>query len=71
MATAPDPPRGNLIAAFSGVTYACMLVGLRWLTRGRRDNPGLATAVMGNLIAAAAMLPMALPFATRDPSMQS
>jgi drug/metabolite transporter, DME family len=61
IATAPDPPRGNLIASLSGLTYACMLVGLRWLTRGRRDNPGLATTVMGNLMAAAAVLPVALP----------
>jgi DME family drug/metabolite transporter len=67
VATAPDPPRGNLIAAFSGVTYACMLVGLRWLTRGRHDNPGLATAVMGNLVAAFAMLPLALPLGDPRP----
>lgn len=61
VATAPDPARGNFIAVLSGIAYACMLVGLRWLTRGRKDNPGLATAVMGNLIAALAVMPMALP----------
>ena len=61
IATAPDPTRGNLIAIFSGVAYALMLVGLRWLTRGRPDNPGLTTAVMGNLLAAVIVLPMALP----------
>jgi drug/metabolite transporter (DMT)-like permease len=61
VATAPDPARGNLIGVLSGIAYACMLVGLRWLTRGRKDNPGLATAVMGNWIAALAVIPMALP----------
>ncbi|MGB7761130.1 MAG: EamA family transporter, partial [Bryobacteraceae bacterium] len=31
LATAPDPPRGNLVALFSGLAYALMLAGLRWL----------------------------------------
>ena len=30
-ATAPDPARGNAIAIVSGVFYACLMVGLRWL----------------------------------------
>ncbi|HET9133779.1 MAG TPA: EamA family transporter, partial [Gemmatimonadales bacterium] len=29
--TAPDPVRGNVLAVTSGVCYALMLLGLRWL----------------------------------------
>lgn len=62
--TAPDPPRGNLLAALSGVTWALTLVGLRWL--GSRDGgvgSALPTVVAGNLIASVACLPAALPLA--------
>jgi drug/metabolite transporter, DME family len=68
-ATAPDPPRGNLLALASGVTYALMLVGLRWHGRQGGADSGIATVVAGNLIAFLAALPMALPlhaFAARD-----
>lgn len=60
VATAPDPPKGNLIALGSGVTYALMLAGLRWLSRHERST-GLAASVLGNLFAFACALPMALP----------
>jgi drug/metabolite transporter (DMT)-like permease len=60
--TAPDPARGNLIALTSGVTYALMLCGLRWLGRsGSHPNESLAAVVLGNVIACGAVLPMALP----------
>ncbi len=36
-ATAPDPLRGNILAALAGVSWALTIVGLRWL--GRSDNP--------------------------------
>jgi len=68
-ATAPDPPRGNLLALASGVTYALMLVGLRWHGRQGGEDSGIATVVAGNLIAFLAALPMAVPlhaFAARD-----
>jgi drug/metabolite transporter (DMT)-like permease len=68
-ATAPDPPRGNLLALASGVTYALMLVGLRWHGRQGGEDSGIATVVAGNLMAFLAALPMALPlhaFAARD-----
>lgn len=32
--TAPDPARGNVIAALSGVAWAGTVLGLRWLGRG-------------------------------------
>jgi len=60
VATATDPPRGNLLALASGMTFALMLAGLRWLARGH-DNPGVAAAALGNLLACAATLPMTLP----------
>ncbi|HEX9054070.1 MAG TPA: EamA family transporter, partial [Gemmatimonadales bacterium] len=31
LATAPDPARGNLLAAASGVTWALTVCGLRWM----------------------------------------
>jgi drug/metabolite transporter (DMT)-like permease len=68
-ATAPDPPRGNLLALASGVTFALMLAGLRWHGRRGGEDTGIATVAAGNLIAFAAALPMALPlhaFAVRD-----
>jgi DME family drug/metabolite transporter len=68
-ATAPDPPRGNLLALASGVTYALMLAGLRWQARGGGESYGVATVTAGNLIAFLAALPMALPvqtFSVRD-----
>jgi drug/metabolite transporter, DME family len=62
VATAPDPVRGNLLAALSGVCWAFTVVGLRWM--GRQPEGGgspLATVVAGNLIAFLACLPLALP----------
>jgi drug/metabolite transporter (DMT)-like permease len=69
--TAPDPWRGNLFAVAAGLAYAFALVGLRWLARDdTRDAEGnaaggaaIATVAMGNLMACAAALPMALPAA--------
>jgi DME family drug/metabolite transporter len=60
--SARNPAAGNLVALVSGFTWALTLTGLRWL--GKRDaDPAAATAtvIMGNLIAFAACLPMALP----------
>ncbi len=70
-ATAPDPLRGNILAALAGVSWALTIVGLRWL--GRRANPQseiraprsqestIAAVALGNLIACAVALPWALP----------
>lgn len=62
VATAPDPRTGNLIGAFSGLTWALTVSGLRWL--GRRSGAGnaaTATVVLGNLLAFLVTLPKALP----------
>jgi drug/metabolite transporter (DMT)-like permease len=61
MATAPDPARGNILALASGVTYALMLAGLRWLGRHDDHNAGIATVAAGNLLAFAVALAPALP----------
>jgi drug/metabolite transporter, DME family len=41
--------------------FAGMLAGFRWLGKRGEGNQGIATVVLGNLIACAAALPMALP----------
>lgn len=61
-ATAPDPVAGNILAAVSGVTYALMLVGLRWM--GTRGGQPAAAVAIGNLFAFLAALPMMLPLGT-------
>src|SRR4051794_11278548 len=64
VATAPDPRRGNAIALGSGVLYALMLAGLRWLSRhGERQPGGLGASALGNVLACVCALPMALPVA--------
>ena len=61
--SAPDPGRGNVIAALSGVAYGVTIVGLRWLSR-REDGSVGAAIVGGNLIAFLFCLPWALPVET-------
>lgn len=60
-ATATDPARGNLLAAMSGLSYALLLIGLRWLGRDGVTDRGISAIVLGNIIACVAALPMALP----------
>lgn len=72
-ATAPDPARGNLLAATSGVSWALTLIGLRWLSAGstpiataRRgaaavEHNALAAVVGGNLLAFLVCFPASLP----------
>jgi drug/metabolite transporter (DMT)-like permease len=65
--TAPDPARGNLLALGSGVSYALMLCGLRWLGRaGAASSEALAAVVLGNVIACVATLGFALPAGAHD-----
>lgn len=58
--TAPNPAKGNLLALLSGVSFAVTIAGLRWLSRGREDQ-GITTVAIGNLIAFLWALPYALP----------
>jgi drug/metabolite transporter (DMT)-like permease len=63
-ATAPRPIAGDVLGAFTGLTWAVTVIGLRALGRGG-DGGGEAAVVTGNALACAATLPMALslPFA--------
>lgn len=59
--TAPDPVLGNAVALISGLSYALMLLGLRWLGRSGNADAGITAVVMGNAIAFLVGLPFALP----------
>jgi drug/metabolite transporter, DME family len=59
--SAPDPRLGNLLALASGLTYALMLAGLRWLAGRGYGASGLAAAALGNVMASILVLPLALP----------
>lgn len=64
-ATAPDPLRGNILAAGSAVAWAFTVTGYRWLARGRGADRGAvaSAAACGNLIVFLVSLPGALPLA--------
>ncbi|MFY9342663.1 MAG: DMT family transporter [Planctomycetota bacterium] len=49
VATAPDPRLGDWFAVASGVSYALLLIGMRWLARGGSDEQCAAVA-WGNLL---------------------
>jgi drug/metabolite transporter, DME family len=66
--TAPNPPLGNALALASGVTFAAMLAGLRWLGRGGQGDAALATVAAGNVAAFLIALPMALPVTHARPA---
>jgi drug/metabolite transporter (DMT)-like permease len=66
-ATAPNPQLGNILGAASGLTYALMLAGLRWLARGSGANAGIATVALGNILACLCALPQALPVEAAAP----
>ena len=65
-ATAPDPMKGNLLAVLSGLFFALIVIGLRWLGRASERSEGSASSAMvaGNLIGFAVCLPAALPLGT-------
>lgn len=66
-ATAPNPRLGNVLAVVSGVTWALTIMGLRDLGR-EGESWGAAGAFWGNVFAALACLPMALPVASSRPA---
>lgn len=61
--TALDPALGNILAAGSGVGWALTVIGLRWLGRAGGDAAGdaIQATCLGNVLAAALTLPLALP----------
>jgi DME family drug/metabolite transporter len=66
-ATAPNPSLGNVLSLISGGTWALTIMGLRALGR-EGESWGPAGALWGNVFAAAACLPMALPIVATRPA---
>lgn len=69
-ASAPNPMRGNLLAACTSVFWALTLVGLRGLGRGGGSGQSSAApaVVAGNAMAFVVCLPMALPLGETVPT---
>lgn len=65
--TAPNPGRGNLLAAGSGLTWALTVCGLRWVGADKGGGSAVPAVVAGNLIAFGAALPFALPLVAPQP----
>jgi drug/metabolite transporter (DMT)-like permease len=62
--TAPNPVLGNMIGVVSGCCWSLTLLGLRWLEKrdpGAKGGAAGNGAVVGNLLAFAGCLPLALP----------
>jgi len=67
--TAPDPFKGNILAALSGLCWALAVTGLRFMGRqGGRGGGAAAAVVLGNLFAFLLCLPFALPVTTARPA---
>jgi drug/metabolite transporter (DMT)-like permease len=67
-ATAPDPLKGNILAAMSGLSWAFAVTGLRFMGKKSGVAAGSAAAVvLGNLIAFLFCLPQALPVVSVRP----
>jgi drug/metabolite transporter (DMT)-like permease len=64
LSTAPSPALGNAIGVVSGGCWSLTLLGLRWLEKRDPSAQGAAAgdaAVVGNILAFAGCLPLALP----------
>ncbi len=62
LASAPAPALGNLLSVAASVTWAATLLGMRWMSRAGGETSAAATTVVaGNVIAALATAPAALP----------
>jgi drug/metabolite transporter (DMT)-like permease len=60
--SAPEPMSGNLLGAAAGLSWALVIMGLRWLARDETSSDTTIAAVAcGNLLATALTLPMAFP----------
>ena len=60
--SAPDPLRGNVLAAASGLTWALTVCGLRWMgSAGAGAGSAAVAVVVGNLIASVGAVPFAVP----------
>jgi drug/metabolite transporter (DMT)-like permease len=62
VASAPNPALGNILAVFSGVAWALVVAGLRWLARDGADpHAAISTVFAGNVIAFVVAFGPALP----------
>ena len=59
-ASAPEPMRGNFLAALAGVTWGLTVMAVRWMSRDPHRNVG-AMLITGNALACVIALPFALP----------
>jgi drug/metabolite transporter (DMT)-like permease len=61
--TAPEPLKGNILAALGGMFFAFIVMGLRWMSTSSQTGETSATSALavGNLIGFAICLPFALP----------
>ena len=59
--TAPAPALGNVLALASGLSFALLVLGMRWLARDGRDGDVMACFLAGNALAFLIGLPFALP----------
>jgi drug/metabolite transporter (DMT)-like permease len=64
--TAPDPSLGNLLGFAAGLAWAGVLVGLRYAARHGDEDAAISAVLLGNAIAALAVLPFAYPFPSVD-----
>jgi len=66
LSTAPNPALGNAIGVVSGCCWSLTLLGMRWLEKRDPSAKGAAAgnaAIVGNVLAFAGCLPLALPVA--------
>jgi drug/metabolite transporter (DMT)-like permease len=64
-ASAPNPVRGNFIAACGGLSWGLTIVGMRWMGRRHAIHAGAGNAalVTGNVLVFLVCLPLAWPLA--------
>jgi len=62
-ATAPEPVKGNVLAALGGLFFAFIVMGLRWMSSSSKTGQASATSALaaGNLIGFLISLPFAMP----------
>lgn len=67
--TAPEPLKGNILAALGGFFFALIVIGLRFMSQASRTGETSATSALavGNLIGFLICLPFALPLGPTTP----
>lgn len=60
-ATAPNPVLGNIVAASSGVTWALVLIGVRYISRDSGNDGAMTATFYGNVFAFLLCAPLAFP----------